>query len=129
MTLSHLTKRFCKATLAIESVWNSLLATYGQPVFSNSKYYLSWSRLNSTHFSRGGGAPQKECWAGGEANIWRLSRMSWLSTMLPESINTKVLVTRGRNSNIFASYLLGPLNLQYFVPLHIASFLLRGAGS
>lgn len=40
--------------------------------------------------------------------------------MLPESINTKVLCARRRNSSIFVFYMFGPLNLEYFVTLHIS---------
>lgn len=38
--------------------------------------------------------------------------------MLPESIHAKELSTWGRNSNVFASYIFGPLTLEYFVTFH-----------
>lgn len=71
-----------------------------------------------THFSGAGQGSSERMVGGGEhlATFKEDLRVQ----MLPESINTKVLCARRRNSSIFVFYMFGPLNLEYFVTLHIS---------
>lgn len=113
--------RFCKATLAVGIFWNFCSIPDGWPVFSICKLYLSRPRLTYLHFNDVSLCSQEECWAG-RGKLLRIFKDGLSVQMLPESINTQVFSTCGRNSNIFVCYIFGPLNLEYFVTFRIALF-------
>lgn len=114
-TLRNLTKRFRKTAL-----WSS----FGIPRYlPPSPNITCLDPDTTTHPSaRPARVAPKECRAEGGKHLTTFEGGLSVQT-LPESINTKVFPTCGRNSNIFVCYIFEPLKLEYFVLLHIASLL------
>lgn len=116
------TKRFCKAALAVESVWDFLWNTQQPTSFLHHQILPVLTQTKPCALQQGWPVflrRNAELKAGKNFMTFK-DRLS--VPMFPESINTKMPSTCGRNSNIFVFYIFGPLNLEYFVTLHIASF-------
>lgn len=111
---------FAEQFWLLEPAWNSLWNTQQPTVSSASKCYLSGPRLSHTHLSEAGRGSSEGMLRAGRHSVTFKEDLS--IQMFPESINTKVLCACRRNSSVFVFYIFGPLNLEYFVTLHIASF-------